>query len=90
MITHIGKRVLWMLAMMLVLSFVTFSLMQLSPVDPVTLKFQLQGANYDADTIAAMQKSLGLDRPFLEQYSMWLGNIVTGHLGVSIFLTFPL
>lgn len=85
MITHIGKRVLWMLAMMLVLSFVTFSLMQLSPVDPVTLKFQLQGANYDADTIAAMQKSLGLDRPFLEQYGMWLGNIVTGHLGVSIF-----
>lgn len=35
------------------------------------------------EVLAAMRRELGLDKPFLEQYFTWLGNLLQGEMGVS-------
>ncbi|MEM6307237.1 MAG: ABC transporter permease, partial [Pseudomonadota bacterium] len=40
-----------------------------------------QGATEEAKI--AIRKDLGLDQPYIERYFSWLGNILTGNLGIS-------
>lgn len=69
-------------APILVLStFIVFSLMQLIPGD---IAVTLAGENASAQRIAELRQALGLDRPFLSQYGHWLWNAVNGDLGRSL------
>lgn len=63
-------------------SIVAFSLIRMVPGDPVMLLLGERGAS--PEVYAEMQKNLGLDRPLLEQYLSFMGNALTGDLGVSI------
>lgn len=83
-IGFIMKRLLTLIPIMFGVSFITFALMYIAPNDPVEMMLQAQGIPVSPDVIAAMQEELGLNRPFLSQYFMWLGNILQGDLGVSL------
>ena len=66
------------------ISFLTFSIMHLSPRNPAEL--WLVGADGSAgmvseEAVAEQERIMGLDRPFLVQYGTWLGNAVRGDLG---------
>lgn len=74
------RRVLQMLLALLGVSIVVFALMHLVPGDPVRVAL---GTRFDQDLYDALRERAGLDRPLIEQYFTWLGNALTGDLGVS-------
>lgn len=61
-------------------SVIVFGLMQLVPGDPVRVAL---GTRFDQETYDALRERAGLDRPLLVQYFSYLGNALTGDLGVS-------
>ncbi|WP_228484547.1 ABC transporter permease [Microbacterium cremeum] len=80
-------RVLGMLAVLLVLSIVIFSLMHLAPGDIV--KNLLGNRPSSPEAVAAIREQYNLDDPVWLQYVKWLGGFVTGDLGQSIRLQVP-
>jgi peptide/nickel transport system permease protein len=79
-------RVLAVVPIMLVVSFVTFVLLSMNPVDPAE---QLLGPTATEEQLATGRHELGLDEPLLERYADWLGDAATGDLGQSIYTTTP-
>jgi peptide/nickel transport system permease protein len=79
---YIARRLLFMIPTMLGVTLLVFTILRLLPGDAVTLMIQdFGGYAKDADDLRA---KLGLDKPFHEQYLIWLGHIVRGDLGVSL------
>lgn len=81
MTRHIGARLTVLVAVLLAVSFLTFSMMSLLPGDPALQ--MLGGDNADPERMAAVREDLGLDDPFLVRYADWLGGAVRGDLGRS-------
>ena len=82
---YIIGRVLFVIPIMLILSFFTFALTYLSPSDPITLKYERMGAVPDKALVEAEKTEAGLNDPFLVQYLRWLRNVLRGDLGKSYF-----
>lgn len=82
MLRYVTGRILESLAVLLVMSFVVYSLIGLMPGDPIDLMIQgdpnLTPA--DAERLKAIH---GLDRPIVERYGAWLTNAVQGDFGYS-------
>ncbi len=76
MLTYTVRRMLIMLPTLLVISFVTFVIIQLPPGDYLSnqlAELQSQGDKAALERIAFLRQQFGLDRPFLEQYAVWVG-----------------
>lgn len=80
---YVIGRILFIIPIMLILSFFVFALTYLSPSDPVMLKYAHMGETPDATVVAAEREALGLNDPFLVQYGRWLWKAVHGDLGES-------
>lgn len=76
-------RILYLIPIMLVLSFFTFGLTYLSPSDPVTLKYSSLGIEPNREMIEQTKEEMGLNDPFLIQYVHWLEKVLHGDLGES-------
>ena len=76
------RRLAAMAAILLVVSFLVFSLLALAPGDPATLLLGPNRATPEA--VARVRAEYGLDDPFLVQYARWLGDAVQGDFGRSI------
>lgn len=74
------RRILQMLIALLGVSIVVFALIHLVPGDPVRVAL---GTRFDQDLYDALTERAGLDKPLIQQYFSWLGNALTGDLGVS-------
>lgn len=74
-------RLVKLLVIVLIVSFLTFSLTKLMPGNPVNVILGPQVSK--PEVRAAVEKDLGLDKPFLEQYTTYLGNAIQGDLGRS-------
>ncbi len=61
-------------------SIIVFGLIHLVPGDPVRVAL---GTRFDQETYDALRARAGLDEPLLMQYFQYLGNALTGDLGVS-------
>src|SRR3954469_2074922 len=71
---YIIRRVLWIIVLLVVITFLTFLIFYLLPsTDPATLK---AGRNATPERIAAIRHQLGLDKPWYEQYWIFLKNLV--------------
>lgn len=86
MFRYIVQRVLFMIPVALLVSFVTFMLIHLIPGDPARV---LLGESATPQTVAALQHQLGLDKPLPQQFVLWLGQAMQGNLGASIQLQQP-
>ena len=80
MARYVLSRVGQAAIVLLGVSFIVFMLMQLVPGDPVRVAL---GTRFDPETYAALRERAGLDQPVLVQYLTYLGNALTGDLGVS-------
>lgn len=85
-VVWLGRRLLVVVPVLLVSSFVTFGLGALSNVNPAA---SMLGENATPASIAALTHQLGLDRPVLVQYGHWLGDALHGDLGRSYFTQIP-
>lgn len=77
-----GQRTLGLIAVLLVISFGTFSLLHLAPGDPAQL---LLGTRQQTPAVLrAVRQQYNLDKPFLVQYWIWLEHAVRFNFGRSI------
>ena len=86
MLRYILRRLIFMLPVALLISFLTFMLVHLIPGDPARV---LLGEYATDQDIAALHQQLGLDKPLLLQFGIWLWQAVHGNLGQSIQLDEP-
>ncbi|MFI7587345.1 ABC transporter permease [Spongisporangium articulatum] len=80
------QRLAAAVVLLLVLSFVVFSLAQIAPGDPARAYV---GANASNDTVAQARHRLGYDDPFLVQYVRFVGHALSGDLGRSLRTRHP-
>ncbi len=80
MAKYIGMRIMLMVLLLLGMSFIVFASLYIAPGDPATM---VAGASATPEDIVRVRVALGLDRPFLVQYFIYLKNLLTLNLGVS-------
>jgi peptide/nickel transport system permease protein len=61
-------------------SVIIFVLMRMIPGDPIQI---IMGSEYSPQAEAELRRQLGLDRPILVQYMLWIGNVLRGEFGYS-------
>ncbi len=86
---QIASRLLQMLIVLIGISFLTFLLTYLSPGDPARNVYTHSGVMPTTEMIEEMRKTLGLDKPFLTQYTDWVINCLQGNFGDSFMLQKP-
>jgi ABC-type dipeptide/oligopeptide/nickel transport system permease component len=82
----LGQRVLYLGFQLLGVVTVTFFLVHLIPGNPAQA---LAGVGASRETVAAIEHQLGLNKPLIEQYWIYLTNVAHGELGNSIFTGQP-
>jgi peptide/nickel transport system permease protein len=87
MLKYIVNRLLLMLPTLFGVAVLVFFLLRLAPGDPVAM--MLEGANVSQAVIEGERARLGLDKPMIVQFGIWLGGIVRGDFGVSIWTGRP-
>src|SRR5258706_3324996 len=86
MIVYILRRLGATLIVMAVVALFVFSLLFLTPGDPAAV---IAGDVATADDIQRIRAKLGLNEPFLVQFGGWVGRLLHGDLGTSIFTNLP-
>lgn len=86
MTAYIARRLLATIPVMAVVAVFVFLLLRLAPGDPAAL---IAGDDATSSDIRLIREQLGLTLPIWEQFLLWLGNVLTGDLGVSIFSNLP-
>lgn len=74
------RRIVTMIPQVLLLSIIVFVLAKMMPGDALT---GMVDPNIDPNTIAEKREALGLNDPWYEQYTRWLGGVLHGDLGQS-------
>lgn len=83
MLKFIGKKLLQMIPMLLLISFIVFAGLQATGIDPINyLLTPDQAANVENQE--ALREKLGLNDPFIVRYANWVGDIIQGDFGYSI------
>ena len=86
MFSFIIRRVILMVPLLLVLSIVTFVIIQLPPGDYLTVYIQqleASGQQFDEAEIQRLREQYGLDKSVYVQYFKWMGNVFKGNFGRS-------
>jgi peptide/nickel transport system permease protein len=83
---YLLKRVLLIVPTLFLVSILVFMLMHMRSGDVVIQ--MLEGYAY-AETVEALRHELGLDKPLYEQYLTWIGGVLQGDLGRSLWTKEP-
>jgi peptide/nickel transport system permease protein len=86
MIQFIIKRIIVLMPTLLLISIVSFIIIQLPPGDYLTsyiAQLSLSGSIPDESEVAALKARYGLDQPFYVQYFKWIFNLMRGDFGYS-------
>ena len=84
---YLLKRVLLIVPTLFLVSILVFMLMHMRSGDVVIQ--MLEGYAY-AETVEALRRELGLDKPLHEQYLAWIGGVLQGDLGHSLWTKEPI
>ena len=82
MSVYILRRLLASVPVIFMVGVITFSILHIAPGDPAVL---MAGEEATPEDVEKMRKALGFDRPFYVQFGVWVGNLLRGDLGTSIF-----
>ena len=82
MLAFIARRVLATIPVLFVVATIVFLLLRLTPGDPAAV---IAGDSANPEQIAQIRASLGLEKPLLQQFGIWLSNISRGDFGESFF-----
>lgn len=83
MTRYIAKRLLHLIPILLGITLLTFGLMYLSPSDPAERRLVAQGILVSEEVLEATRIKMGLDKPFINQYGVWMYNMLRGDMGIS-------
>jgi len=76
------RRLLSMVPVMFIVAICVFLLLHLAPGDPAAI---IAGENVTPENIAKIRAQLGLDQPVWKQFLVWVGSLLSGDLGNSMF-----
>src|SRR6266404_547915 len=79
---YLLKRLIVAIPSLVIASLIVFTLPRLLPGDAVQLMLEEKAYGKDVDDL---RHKLGLDRPIYIQYFAWVGNVLTGNLGESLW-----
>ena len=82
LLVYISKRLVQAIPLLFLVSIISFFIIRLSPVDPLA-ELRLN-PSISQETLQAEQQRLGLDKPKIVQYGLWLKSFVSGDLGVTV------
>lgn len=85
MLNYIINRLFQGVIVVVLVSILTFVVMQAVPGSPVDLMIGKQKVSIEQRK--AIEHKWGFDRPWYEQYFTWVGNLVTGNMGESVVRT---
>src|SRR5512147_245190 len=80
------RRLLFSLVVLLLVSVVTFVVVQVLPGDVASM---ILGTDASPEDVATMRETLGLNRPAYIRYLEWIGGAVRGDWGTSLRLNQP-
>ncbi len=80
MATFIARRFLVLLATLLAASAAVFIILEILPGDPALLILGMEASDEALDVLRA---EMGFDRPPVERYLVWIGDLAQGRLGTS-------
>lgn len=87
MIRYVASRFLLMIVSLLMLSFLSFVIIELPPGDYVEnyiRALETSGSRVDENLSITLRRQYGLDQPFFARYTNWISNIILrGDYGVS-------
>lgn len=83
----IVNRLAWLAPTLLGLMLITFTISRVIPADPVAY---LAGENASNEQIAEIKKRFGLDQPLHVQFVRYIGSVVQGDMGVSLYTQRPI
>ena len=79
---YIFEKLIQALIVLLLITFLSYLIMELIPGDAVSYMLGLEATQ---EAIDALRAELNLDKPFFVRYFMWLGGMLRGDLGASVF-----
>ncbi len=82
MLAYLGKRLFATIPVMAIVAIFVFSMLRLTPGDPASI---IAGAAATSQEIVEIRARLGLDRPIVAQFFVWVGNMLSGDFGESFF-----
>ncbi|ODS55055.1 MAG: glutathione ABC transporter permease GsiC [Agrobacterium sp. SCN 61-19] len=83
---YILKRLIAVVPVLFGLSIIVFLVMALIPGDTATA---ILGAYATPENVERINRDLGLDKPLVQQYLVWIGNVLQGDFGRSYALNRP-
>ena len=90
---YYGKRLIWYLVTLVIAVFLNFMLPRLMPGDPISQLVSSAAAgvtdmNAYQKIVDQYTKEFGMDKPLIQQFFIYVGNLFKGNLGVS-FAQYP-
>jgi len=82
MFTYIVRRLVATIPVMAIVAVMVFAMLRLTPGDPASI---IAGAAATSQDVAEIRTRLGLDRPIVSQFFIWIGHLLGGDLGESFF-----
>jgi len=79
---YVARRLFATIPVMAVVAIVVFLLLRLTTGDPAAI---IAGDNATSQQVEQIRAKLGLDRPLVQQFAIWLGNLAHGDFGESFF-----
>lgn len=83
---YILQRLVSAIPVFLGITIIVFLIMSLIPGDPATA---ILGSYATPENVEKLNQDLGLDKPMVQRYGIWLGNMLTGDFGRSYSLNRP-
>ena len=83
---YILKRLISAVPVLFGITIIVFLIMSLIPGDPATA---ILGSYATPENVEKLNRDLGLDKPMVQRYFIWLGNMATGDFGRSFSLNRP-
>lgn len=80
---YVCRRLLMSIVVLFIVTVMIFVIVRCSPGDPVQSRIGPYG-DYSAENVARVEAELGLDKPYVVQYGIWLKDCLRGDLGVSL------
>ena len=92
MIEFIVRRLLLLIPTVIMISIISFAIIQLPPGDFLTsyiITLESQGQLVDEGLVASLKEQYGLDQPLTVQYFKWVSGMMHGDFGQSLTWNLP-
>ena len=77
---YVGRKLVTMLITLLCISFLVYLAFDIIPGDAA---LAMLGTDVEPERLEVMREQMGLNKPFLERYALWLSGFVKGDFGIQ-------